>query len=1004
MASVIEGLSIVWNSDNQDFNKSVTQINKELRATGTLGREVDKALKLDPGNVDLMNKSLNITTVELEGSREKSIALNREIERLGKLDISELNEDLAKQQKELKASQQQSKELNKELTKLGKTDVNSEEYQKLTKELEDSKKATKETQDSINQLNRDLKALDVTNMAKLEGNAVKANNEVNRLEKKQRDLNDSIKQIPNGEYDQLNKEIDKASNSMEDLSGASSTAGSAVGELGGAVGGTTGQVVSGTSSIVGYSASLASLGPAGMAAGAAIGAVTVAMTYSLEKGKELNAINYELAKSYGDTAPIDEYADTVYGVGKALGDQEQAAQASAAAIKIYGDNIQNSSDQIEATTGVMATADATGMDYATTANYAAQVQKLWNTNLYETEQAMGAAITLSQEYGAKADDLNDTLTEFGPTFVAMGFSMEETFAILEAGLAMGARNTDEVANAINEMNIRIGESAGVTDDFDLALQAVYGDTNLTSEAFNEMMQNDPTGTLKSLTEATYDYALASGDTNEIIKIGGQLMGTYGEEMFAEAINMAVATSGTQAYRDAKAGLNSVSEKAIANAQAEFEAGTISQQQLNDTIAKYGELTIAKALTTEMTATELEQMAIWLENAGYTQEQITLMTDAQTLFTEAKNTNNAALLVEGENLATTTAFLTTYKDTLGLTDEQLAEYNLKLTNAANANSILGSTTEELNTKTMTYLDTLFTQDLATQQFTITTQTAQQANLGLQGTTESLTLAQIASEAATTGNTEALSQAGQQLGFTKDEADQLASSYLTLASDSATAQEKTDALTQAQATLDSSSVSSGAATDALGKSIEDLNWLNAEAARVMGTTTGANEDSTTAIEGGNKAYEEQKKALEDANPKLEKNAEKAKEAARQQEELAKQTQKASDNMSDLNAELDNYNGKSVAPKQVGTVETSTRSVATPQMSPLDTARMGTMSNSRAISGSYATANGFTSVNTNGRVSGLNIPITINGNGSYTSSEINDITSKVTNELRKELSRLL
>jgi hypothetical protein len=174
--------------------------------------------------------------------------------------------------------------------------------------------------------------------------------------------------------------------------------------------------------------------------------------------------------------------------------------------------------------------------------------------------------------------------------------------------------------------------------------------------------------------------------------------------------------------------------------------------------------------------------------------------------------------------------------------------------------------------------------------------------------------------------------------------------------------------------------------------------------MGTTTGANEDSTTAIEGGNKAYEEQKKALEDANPKLEKNAEKAKEAARQQEELAKQTQKASDNMSDLNAELDNYNGKSVAPKQVGTVETSTRSVATPQMSPLDTARMGTMSNSRAISGSYATANGFTSVNTNGRVSSLNIPITINGNGSYTSSEINDITSKVTNELRKELSRLL
>jgi hypothetical protein len=1013
MGTVIEGLSIVWNSDNQDFNKSVTQINKELKATGSLGREVDKALRLDPNNIELVNKSLKITTVELDGSREKSIALNKEIERLSKLDIKELNDQLTKQQKELKDSQEQSKLLTKQLRDLGDVDVNDEEYQKLTKELKDSEDASKKTQQSINQLNKDLKQLDVTNMAKLEANALKAESEVTRLEQKQEKLNKTIKNIPEGEYTELNKEINKTSDSMDDMGQASGLASQSVGELGGAVGGTTGQVVDGAGSIVGYSTALAGLGPAGIAAGAAIGTVTVAMTYQIQKSKELRAINYELEKSYGDTSSMEDYADTVYDVGRAMDDQEMAAQAGAASIKIYGDSAKNSAEQIEQMEKVMATADATGMDYAQTAQYSNQVQMLWNTNLYETEQAMGAAIGLTQEYGAKADDLNDTLTEFGPTFASMGFSMEETFAILEAGLAMGARNTDEVANAINEMNIKIGDSAGVTDDFDTALQTVYGDANLTSEAFNEMLQNDPTGTLKSLTDATYEYALATGDTNEIVKLGGQLAGTYGEEMFAEAINMKAATAGTEEYRNMKASLNSVSETAIANAQAEFDAGLITQEQLNNTIAKYEDLNLVKILTNEAYTAELEQLKLLAEQQGFSQEQLALITEAQLLFTQAKNDNNLALILEGENLATTTEFLTTYQQQLGLTDEQLTEYTNKLNSASAANDLITGSQENLNTSITNYVTALGYGDIANQQFTITTNEASASGYGMTTTTQNLTLAQAANTAATTGQTSALSGVVQQMGFTKEQADLLAGSYVTLSSDSASAEEKTKALAEAQGILESSNKTAGAATDAMGQSIDDLNWVNSESAKIMGESATASDEQNSSIEDGNKKLDAQVESLEKANPRLERNAEKAKDAAKQQEEFAKQVGKANDEMYDLNAELDDYNNKSVAPKQVSVTETRTvntqnaslqdtqRSVE-PIFSPVTMTRSLSAQSTRQISRASTQQTQFYTP-TSPATHNLSIPITINGNGGFTSTEITNIVTEVSTELRKELFRL-
>lgn len=57
-----------------------------------------------------------------------------------------------------------------------------------------------------------------------------------------------------------------------------------------------------------------------------------------------------------------------------------------------------------------------------------------------------------------ADDLTDTLQEYGTFFAALGLSADDTLNIIQRGLANGARNTDYIGDAVKELGIRLGEA------------------------------------------------------------------------------------------------------------------------------------------------------------------------------------------------------------------------------------------------------------------------------------------------------------------------------------------------------------------------------------------------------------------------------------------------------------------------------------------------------------------------------------------------------------------
>lgn len=84
----------------------------------------------------------------------------------------------------------------------------------------------------------------------------------------------------------------------------------------------------------------------------------------------------------------------------------------------------------------------------------------------------------------KSGDFMDTLNEYSPLFSEAGFSAEQMLSILSAGMENGALNTDKVADAVKELQIRMGDGS-----FE---ENIGMFSKSTEELFNEWENGDAT--------------------------------------------------------------------------------------------------------------------------------------------------------------------------------------------------------------------------------------------------------------------------------------------------------------------------------------------------------------------------------------------------------------------------------------------------------------------------------------------------------------------------------
>lgn len=159
-------------------------------------------------------------------------------------------------------------------------------------------------------------------------------------------------------------------------------------------------------------------------------------------GEELEALGDTALKVYGDNFgdSISDAADAVTQVTQVLGENGEALEHSAKMALLFRDTFDI--DIPESLRAVRSAVDSFGIDSA------------------QVFDMMAAVI---QNVGDPAGDLADTVNEYSIVFARAGFSAEEMFGILQAGVREGARNFDVVADAVKEFTIRIIDGSETTE-------------------------------------------------------------------------------------------------------------------------------------------------------------------------------------------------------------------------------------------------------------------------------------------------------------------------------------------------------------------------------------------------------------------------------------------------------------------------------------------------------------------------------------------------------------
>jgi len=195
---------------------------------------------------------------------------------------------------------------------------------------------------------------------------------------------------------------------------------------------------------------------------------------------------------------------------------EEMEQFKQTALDIYSSNWGDSiTDVGQAMTTVKQITGETGDELESLTTKALIMRDVFGKDINESIRAVDIAVTnfgtngshvfdlvaaTIQKVGDPADDLLDTVGEYAPIFAAAGYSADEMFGILQAGVAAGARNFDVVADAVKEFQIRIIDGSDQTES---AMNTLLASTGRVSDEYVtlESKLKDTSDALEANTEA-----------------------------------------------------------------------------------------------------------------------------------------------------------------------------------------------------------------------------------------------------------------------------------------------------------------------------------------------------------------------------------------------------------------------------------------------------------------------------------------------------------------------
>lgn len=430
--SKIKGITIKFGADTMALSKALKSAEDTSKSLGSELSSVNKLLKFDPKNTQLLAQKQELLSKQVENTKEKLESLKQaqgEVEKkfksgdIGAEEYREFQREIAKTEQDLKSY----------TTQISRMETEQKSLKESTKQLQTLFEATGKSLDDF----QDVLGTRLTNaikngtansddltvaLNKIGRSVLGADSDIGKLKT-------ALSQIDESGIDQVRLAIDKLKTSSDDATDAIEGVGDAV---------TSGNLLEAADQLSGVGDKVFEIGEKAVESFQNIEDATAKVNARFdETGKvaENSAALIKRVYERGLGESMDAVADAVILVKDNLKDLDDTTLEKIVEQSLTLENIY-------------------GIDMAESLRGINGLMKHFNI---DAGKAMDLYVSGVQNGLDKTNELGDNLSEYSGKFAEAGYSAQEYFQLLQNGLEGGAYNLDKVNDAINEATTRLAD-------------------------------------------------------------------------------------------------------------------------------------------------------------------------------------------------------------------------------------------------------------------------------------------------------------------------------------------------------------------------------------------------------------------------------------------------------------------------------------------------------------------------------------------------------------------
>ena len=424
MAGRIKGITIEINGDTKGLDKALSSVNSSANKTQSELRDVNKLLKLDPGNTELIAQKQKLLAQAISQTGDKLKTLK---DAQAQVDAQFAKGDIGEEQyrafkREIASTEATLKGYKSQLS----TAENSQ--QELSQSTQRLQKYFKATGTSVD----DFKSVLGTRLV----NAIKSGTASSEALDRALQMIAKESGVASSDMSKLTQTLDKVDDT--NITNASK----AIEDLGNKTDETSGKmdVFKGATMAEG----LSQVSDKAAEMGGAI--VETAMDFGNAQSSMQNTMGLTASQAKNATDVVKNVFNS--GVVDSVGEANEAVQT---VINSFG-NLASGSELKQLSLDLAGISKHSGVDVKDAANASSQAMKTMGLTGRQATDLISKGL---QDGLNKNDDFLDTVNEYSPTFKDAGISANGMLNVLNAGMQNGAFNTDKVADAVKEFQLRL---------------------------------------------------------------------------------------------------------------------------------------------------------------------------------------------------------------------------------------------------------------------------------------------------------------------------------------------------------------------------------------------------------------------------------------------------------------------------------------------------------------------------------------------------------------------